>query len=50
MQSCNKGYQLKLDEKLKEEPFNTYKFSIHDSNKFILLFPKGIYPYEYMDD
>ena len=35
--SCNKNYQRKFDEKLKEPFFNTYKFSNHDNNKFILL-------------
>ena len=35
--SCNKNYQRKFDEKLKERFFNTYKFSNHDNNKFILL-------------
>ena len=30
--------------------FNTYKFSNHDINKFILLLQKGVYSYEYMDD
>ena len=30
--------------------FNTYKFYKHDSNNFILLLPKDVYPYEYMDD
>ena len=34
---CNKNYQHKFDEKLKEQFFNTYKFSNHDNNKFILL-------------
>ena len=29
--------------------FNTYKFSIHDINKFILFLQKGVYPYEYMN-
>ena len=29
--------------------FNTYKFSNHDNNKFILLLRKGVYPYEYID-
>ena len=35
---------------LKEQFFNTYKFSNHDQNKFILLLRKVVYPYEYMDD
>ena len=35
---------------LKECLFNTYKFPNHDSNRFILLLRKGVYPYEYMDD
>ena len=48
--SCNKNYQHKFDEKLKERYFNAYKFSNHDNNKFILLLRKGAYPYEYMDD
>ena len=47
---CNKIYQQKFDEKLKERFFNTYKFSNHNSNKFILLLRKSVYPYEYMDD
>ena len=34
---------------LEERFFNTYKFSNHN-NKFILLFQKGVYPNEYMDD
>ena len=34
---CNKSYQRKFDEKLKEQFFNTYKFSSHGNNKFILL-------------
>ena len=47
---CNKSYQWKFDEKLKERFFNTNKFSNHDNNKFILLLQKGFFPYEYMDD
>ena len=47
---CNRNCQIKFDEKLKERFFNTYKFSNHDNNKFILLLQKGVYPYEYMDD
>ena len=34
---CNKNYQRKFDEKLKEQYFNTYRFSNNDNNKFILL-------------
>ena len=33
----NKSYQRKFDEKLRERFFNTYTFSKHDNNKFILL-------------
>ena len=47
---CNKSCQRKSDEKLKERFFNTFNFSNRDSNKFILLLRKGIYPYEHMDD
>ena len=36
--------------KVKETIFNTYKFSNHDNNKFILLLRKGVYLYEYMGD
>ena len=30
--------------------FNTYKFSNHDKNKFILWLQKGVYLYEYMEN
>ena len=33
---CKNNYKQKFDEKLKKRFFNTYKFSNHDSNKFIL--------------
>ena len=39
-----------MKKKLKEQFFNTYKFSNHNNYKFILLLRKGVYPYEYMDD
>ena len=47
---CNKNYQHKFDEKLKERLFNIYKLSNHDNIKFILLLRKCVYPYEYMND
>ena len=47
---CNKNYQKKFDENLKKRFANTYKFSNHVINKFILLLQKNVYPYEYMDD
>ena len=40
--SCNNIFQGNFDEKLKEKLFNTYKFSNHDNNKFILLLAKGV--------
>ena len=46
----NRNYQQNFDEKLKERFLNTYKFSSHDSDKFILLLPRSVYSYEYMDD
>ena len=39
-----------FDEKLKEKLLNTYTFSNHDKNKFILLLQKTIYLYQYKDD
>ena len=50
LEFCNKKYQQKFDEKLKEWFFKTLEFSNHNSNKFILLLPKGVYRYEYMND
>ena len=47
---CNKKYQYKFDEKLKEQFFNACTFYNHIYNKFILVFQKDVYPYEYMDD
>ena len=45
---CSENYQKMLDENLKKRFVNTYKFSNHDINKFILLLGKGVDPYEYM--
>ena len=39
-----------FDEKLNERFLNTYKFSNHEKNKFILLLQKSVCLYEYMDD
>ena len=36
--------------KVKVTVFNTYNFSNHGNNKFILLLQKGVYPHEYMDE
>ena len=47
--SCNKNYSNKIDEKLKKRFKNKFKFSNNDTNKFILLLRKVVYPYEYMD-
>ena len=41
---CNKNCQQKFDEKWKQLFFNTYKFSKHDNNKFLLSLQKGVYP------
>ena len=46
---CNKNYQHKFDEKIKERFFNAYKFSNHENNKFNLLLQRWVYPYQYMD-
>ena len=47
---CNKNYSHKFDEKLKEQFFNTYKFSNHNNNKFTLLLRESVYSHEYRDD
>ena len=47
---CNKNYQQKYNETLKEQFVNTYRFSNLDKNKFILLLQKGVYSYEHMND
>ena len=47
---CNKNCQKKFDENLKKQFSNTYQFSIHDTNQFILLLRKIVYLYKYMDN
>ena len=47
---CNKNYWKKFHEDLKKRLANTYKYFNHETNKFVLLLQKGVYPYEYMDD
>ena len=48
--SWNKYYSNKFSEKLKKRFKNTFKFANNDTNIFILLLRKGVYPYEYMDE
>ena len=47
---CSKDCSNKIDEELKKQFKNTFKFSNNDINKFILSLRKGVYPYEYMDE
>ena len=47
---CNKNYQQEFDEGIKKRVLNTYKFSNHHSNNFMLLLRKGVNPHEYQDD
>ena len=46
---CDKNYKQRFDKNLKERFFNTYKFSNHGNNKFILSLGKSVFPSEYMD-
>ena len=46
----NKNYSNKIDEELEKRFKNTFKCSNNDISKFILLFRKGVYPYEYMNE
>ena len=47
---CNKKYQEKFDENLKKQFSNTYIFSNHDINQYILLLQKGAYSHLNMED
>ena len=46
----NKDRSSKIHEKLKKKVKSTFKFSINDINKYVLLLIKGVYLYEYMDE
>ena len=45
---CKKRWLTLLNGFIKKFP-NKYKFCNDDTNKFILLLRKGVYPYEHMD-
>ena len=47
--TCNKDNSNKVDEEFEKRFKNTFKFSNDDINKFILLWRKGVYSYEYID-
>ena len=48
--SCSKNYSNKIDDELKKRFKNTLKFSNNDTNEFILLLIKSVYPYECRDE
>ena len=43
---CNRNLRKNIDEKLKKQFVNIQVFSDYDTNKYILLLQKGIYPNE----
>ena len=47
---CKKEYKKDLNKKLIERFSNVYEFCGYDMNKFMILFRKGVYPYEHMDE
>ena len=46
---CKTNYNIDFNDKLIERFSSIYDFCSGDTNKFILLLRKGVYPYEYMD-
>ena len=46
---CKKNYKKDFNKELINRFSSTYEFCSGDTNKFILLLRKGVYPYEYMD-
>ena len=46
--ACKKRSLKPINELIKKFP-NVSQFCNEDINKFVLLFRKGVYPYEYMD-
>ena len=45
---CKKRWLMPINGLIKKFP-NVYQFCNGDTNKFVLLLRKGVYPYEYMD-
>ena len=46
---CSKDHNNNFNKDLVNRFASTYEFCDKQINKFILLFKKGVYPYEYMD-
>ena len=47
--NCKKIYKKEIKKELIKRFASTYKFCNNDLIKFVMLFRKGVYPYEYMD-
>ena len=47
--NCKKNYEKEINKELIERFVSIYKFCNNDLNKFVMLFRKGVYPYECMD-
>ena len=45
--SCKKNYEKDFNNESIKRFANTYEFCNKDINKFVLLFRKGFYPYDY---